>query len=156
MLHRSVMLPYKAVALMVWMALSSAIYTPYAQEGAGDVAAIRALMAATWDKPDAKLVVDPVVVEGEYSIASWTQGQRGGRALLRKEAAKWKVVLCSGDPLKQAASIEMVGVPPAAAALLAHLVNDAESKLPRERVVLFSTFEGVVQIEEGHNHDNRH
>jgi hypothetical protein len=150
--HQSVTVPFKALALLLWMALIGAVHTLSAQED--DAATIRALMAATWDKPNARLVVDPVVVDGEYSIAGWTQGQRGGRALLRKEAAKWTVVLCSGDPLKQAAPIEMAGVPHAAAVRLAHLVNVAESKLARERVALFSTFEGVVQMDEGHNHNH--
>lgn len=151
MLHQSVRLPSKALALLAWMALIGAIHTPFAQHGSGEAAAIRALMAAAWDKPDAKLNVDPVVIDGEYAIAGWTQGRRGGRALLREVAGSWKVMLCSGDPLRQASSIEVAGVPHAVANRLARLLNDAESKLPRERVALFSTFEGVVHIDDDHD-----
>lgn len=139
----------RAVVLvsLACMALFGALHA--APEHADDVAAITALMAATWDKPDAKLNVDPIVVENDHSVAGWTQGSRGGRALLRKQAGKWKVVLCSGDPLTQAASLEAAGVPTADAARLAQRIKDAESKLPPERVAQFSTFEGVVHIE-GH------
>ncbi len=142
-----------ALASLMWMALFGAVHA--APEHADDVVAISALMATTWDKPDAKLNVDPIVVESGHAVASWTQGSRGGRALLRKQAGKWKVVLCSGDPLTQAESLEAAGVPRAAAARLARLLKDAESKLLPERVAQFSTFEGLVHIEgdhPGHHH----
>jgi hypothetical protein len=145
--HQSVTLPFKALALLSWTALIGAIHVAPVR-----AAAIRAIMLETWDKPDARLMVDPVVVLEGFALASWTQGKRGGRALLRKEAGKWKVVLCSGEPLRHAVTLAATGLPAGAAGQLAHLLNQAESKLPADHVALFSTFEGVVHMDGQHGH----
>jgi len=147
-----VMIARTFAALVMSMALLSAVgHTP----ALADSAAIKSLMAATWDKPDARLLVEPVIVVDGYAIASWTQDKRGGRALLRQENGKWMIVLCSGDPLKSATSIAEVGVPRATAEQLARLLKEAESILPPRQVALFSTFEGVVHIEgDEHGHGN--
>ena len=87
------------------MALAGAIHAASAQAPTEEAIAIRALLTKTWDKPEAKLVADPIVVVDDYAIAGWTQGQRGGRALLRRIGKAWSVVLCSGDPLKHAAAL---------------------------------------------------
>lgn len=121
-----------------------------------DTAAIKSLMAATWDKPDARLLVEPVVEADGYAIASWIQGKRGGRALLRQENGNWKIVLCSGDPLKSASSIAEAGVPRATAEQLARLLKEAESILPPRQVALFSTFEGVVHIDGDEHAHGKH
>ena len=103
MQRRSLLFPsIAALASLAWMALAGAIHTAQAEPALKDAASIRALMASTWDKPDAKLIVDPVVINAGYAVASWTQGNRGGRALLRKNGNHWAVVLCSGDPLRDA------------------------------------------------------
>ena len=84
-----------------------------------DTAAIKSLIAATWDKPDARLLVEPVVEADGYAIASWTQGERGGRALLRQQDGEWRIVLCSGDPLTSAFFIAEAGISRATAEQLA-------------------------------------
>jgi hypothetical protein len=48
-------------------------------------ATIKALMAAQFDRPEQRLMVNPVVVEGDHAIAGWVQGDMGGRALLRRQ-----------------------------------------------------------------------
>ncbi len=113
-------------------------------------------MMRTFDKPDARLLVEPVEVVDDFAVASWTQGERGGRALLRRADDKWRIVLCSGDALRSAAMLADAGVPGAAAERLAALLKESESKLPPKQVALFSTFEGVVHIdaETDHGHDN--
>lgn len=109
-------------------------------------------MAATWDEPDAKLSIAPILVDGDYALAGWTQASRGGRALLRKSSGKWAVVLCSGDPLKYASALTEAGVPKDVAERLARDLAEAERRLPAERVALFSKFEGVVHMDEHHGH----
>lgn len=156
MLRRPATHPYNALALLVWMALSGVIHTAHAAEPLDDKAAIRTLMAAEWDKPDAKLLVDPLVVDGDHALAGWTQGSRGGRALLRKSSGKWAVVLCSGDPLKYASALIEAGVEKDSADRLARGLAEAERQLPPQQVALFSTFEGVVHMGEHHGHDNHH
>jgi hypothetical protein len=134
------------------MALLGAIHILQAGTPDNDTAAILALMHENWDKPDAKLDVDPVVVEADHAVAGWTQGEHGGRALLRRTDAKWKVVLCSGDPLKESANIAAADVPPETATRLAERLAAAESALPAGRRALFSRFEGTVSMEEHPKH----
>lgn len=158
MLRQKLTLSSNVLALLVWMALACAIHV-CAEETASslkDVEAIRALMVSTWGKPEATLVVEPVVVDGDHALAGWTQGKRGGRALLHKSAGKWAIVLCSGDPLKYAPVLVEAGVPGTTAEHLARDLAEAERLLPAEQVALFSTFEGVVQVDAHHGHDNHH
>ncbi|MBI1650938.1 copper uptake system-associated protein [Hyphomicrobium sulfonivorans] len=120
---------------------------------ADDANDIRALLAQTWDKPDNRLAVDPVVIVEGNALASWTQGDRGGRALLRRDdGGQWKVVLCSGEPLRHASTLIATGIAEADAHALADRLNEAESKLPAEQARLFSTFEGVVHVAEDDHH----
>jgi hypothetical protein len=138
--------------LLAWTALVVAIHaTPCRADDRTD---IRGVMIGIFDKLGSSLIVEPVVVVDNSAVASWTQGDRGGRALLRREEGKWRIVLCSGDPLKSASMLEQAGVPPAAAERLETLLKQAESVLPPERVALFSTFEGVVNVDDNHGHGN--
>lgn len=119
---------------------------------ASDTDAIGAVMMKTWDKPDARLTVEPVVVSGDHAIAGWSQGDMGGRALLRKNGAHWDVVLCAGDDLKKTGVLTKVGLPAAAASVLSADLARAEAKLPPDRLALLSKFEGLVMIgSDGHH-----
>lgn len=124
-----------------------------APAAADDESDIRALLAQTWDKPDNRLSVDPVVIVDGNALASWTQGNRGGRALLRRnDGGEWKVVLCSGEPLRHASTLAATGISESVSQALATRLNEAESKLAPDQVRLFSTFEGVVHVaEDGHH-----
>ena len=53
----------------------------------GDVEHITHLLKRQFDRPDAPLKVQPVVVLGDAAVAGWFQQDRGGRALLRKGKA---------------------------------------------------------------------
>jgi hypothetical protein len=143
-------LPTRSLALAAWMALMVALHATPSR--ADDRADIRSLMMLAFDKPDNRLVVEPVVVVGNSAVASWTQGERGGRALLRRGSSEWRIVLCSGDPLRSASMLVEAGVPAVAAEQLASLLKESESILPAKQVELFSTFEGVVHVdaEQGH------
>lgn len=48
---------------------------------------IRKLLMATFDKPEARLQIEPIVVQGE----------RGGRALLPRHGKTWQITVCGGD-----------------------------------------------------------
>jgi hypothetical protein len=124
------------------MALLGAIHSP--ARGADDAGEVRALIGATWDKPGRKVETNPVVVSGDYAVASWSQGDRGGRALLRRDDTGWSVVLCSGDPLKEAGWLAEAGVPQGDAERIAKDLASAEALIPADRRAKFSLFEGVV------------
>jgi hypothetical protein len=117
-----------------------------------DAGAIQHLMMSMFDKPEARLSVEPVVVEGDVAVAGWAQGERGGRALLRRKDGEWKLILCSGDALKQAAALEQFGLTAEQAKTLADGLGAAEAKLDPKQVAKFSLFDGVVTMDGEGNH----
>jgi hypothetical protein len=139
------------LSLAVWASLAITL-AQTVPATASDPEAIRLVMMKTWDKPDARLVVDPIVVSGDHAIAGWSQGDMGGRALLRRKGHAWDVVLCAGDDLKKTDVLTKVGLPAAAAKTLsAHLVA-AEAKVAPDRLALFSKFEGLVMVTDDGGH----
>lgn len=139
-----------------WMALVCAIPFSGAALAQDHVQAIRSLIGKTWDKPDSKVETSPVVVSGHFAVASWTQGARGGRALLRQDKKGWSVALCSGDPVKDAGWLVEAGVPRADADRIAKDLAAAEALVPAERRAMFSLFEGVVSGGSDHRGPSGH
>lgn len=111
-----------------------------------DEDAVRHLLHSTFDKPDARLIVEPVVVDGDHAIAGWTQSDTGGRALLRRKGHHWQIVLCSGDQLKSVDTLAHVGLPLPAARALASQLAKTEANTDPKRLALFSRFDGIVMI----------
>ena len=107
-----------------------------------EVSEIKQLMKRQFDTPDTQLVVDPVVVQGNYSIVSWIQGDAGGRALLTKKESGWTILLCSGSGLTEVQTLKTAGVSEDVAKLLIKKVNNEESKLSENRRKKFSLFKG--------------
>lgn len=134
-----------AAALLIAPLLASA--------APADEAAIRKLITATWDKPELRLEISPVVVSGAWAIAGWTQGERGGRALMLRSAhGDWSVLACGGDGLKEAKALAMTGMPESTARTLAAALARAEAQLPASRLAKFSTFEGLVRMDAAAHH----
>jgi hypothetical protein len=121
-----------------------------------DKDAIRHLLHGTFNKPDAQLVVEPIVVASDYAIAAWTQDDMGGRALLRRKGGEWAILLCSGDALKLADTLLKAGVPQSAAVALENDLAKAEAGLDPNRIAQFSRFEGLVMMDEAGSHPSHH
>jgi hypothetical protein len=117
-------------------------------ENSFETAAIAKVMRDIWDRPDARLDLDPVVAVDGYAIARWTQGELGGRALLQKHGGAWQVVLCSGDPLCEASTARAAAVPAATAERLTESLCKAEAAIPAERRKQLSLFQGLVKMGE--------
>ena len=118
-----------------------------------DEEAVKGVLMAAFDKPDARLVVDPIVVAGNHAIADWSQASKGGRALLRRGHHGWVLVLCAGDEVKNSESLKLAGLSTADAVGLAAALASSEASLPGERLALLSSFEGIVRIgERNHAH----
>jgi hypothetical protein len=111
-----------------------------------DTAAIRSLLRSTWDRPDAAVQVDPIVIAHGDAIVGWTQGEMGGRALLRRKNGIWIVFLCGGDSLREASALRAAGVDQDNASTLVASLTRAEAKLDPKRVAQFSRFEGLVTM----------
>jgi hypothetical protein len=112
-----------------------------------DAHQITHVMKAQFDKPDAPLKVHPVVVEGQFAVAGWTQGPKGGRALLQKEHGQWRISVCGGDGLLQAKVLALSGMGESAAQSLAAKVQAAESKLSKAQRQQLALFQGEIQID---------
>jgi periplasmic copper chaperone A len=112
------------------------------------------VMKAQFDTPDNPLTVEPVTVGGDFAVAGWRQGDKGGRALLRMVDGNWSIHLCSGDGLKDAAVLHQAGIPEDIAKDIAARVAEAEAKLDPAILKQFASFEGTVVIDEagGHGH----
>ncbi len=115
---------------------------------------IRASIGHTFDRPDAVVVSDPVVVENGYALADWIQGDKGGRALLRNKNGQWSVMLCSGDGIKKTEVLVNAGVPQSTAEALVGKLAHAEGGLPPEQVKIFGLF-GSQQVVH-HEHNKHH
>lgn len=120
-----------------------------------DDIAIRHLINSTFDKSDSRVTIDPIVVVGDHAIAGWTQGDMGGRALLRRKEGNWQFFLCSGDGIKSSSALQQTGIAPADADRLSQALEAAESQVASERRAQFSRFEGTVMMGPGGDH-NRH
>ncbi|WP_157083631.1 copper uptake system-associated protein [Bradyrhizobium manausense] len=116
-----------------------------------DVDSIQHLLHSAFDKPDAELIVEPIVVASDHAIAGWTQGDMGGRALLRRKGGEWAIILCSGDALKSVDALVKAAVPEGAAATLEQKLVKAEASLDPRRVA-HSRFEGFVMMDETGHH----
>lgn len=77
----------------------SAIDRAWANEHAHHIIHV---MKAQFDTPENPLTVDPVSIEGDFAVAGWSQGSKGGRALLKLVDGQWTIHLCAGAGLKQA------------------------------------------------------
>lgn len=141
--RRAVLLAGASLALPVFRAALAA---------GGDAAAIRHRMMGQFDRPDQPLTVDPIVVSGDYAVAGWTQGELGGRALLRRDGADWRIILCSGDALTTAPLIQQAGASAAVAADLASRLAAAEGAIDPARRAYFSRFQGVIPVDDGGHH----
>lgn len=102
------------------------------------------LMFETADKP---LELTPVVaVQADWAIVGWRQDGRGGRALLKKTHHGWSIYLCSGDSLRDAGTLQKIGLPANDAAALAAKLRDAEANIDSPTLALLSSFEGTAMM----------
>ena len=118
--------------------------------GMTDDQAVVTVMMAQFDTPENPLTVEPVVVQGDHALASWAQGDKGGRALLERREGQWVIVLCGGPDLRMPSFLTENGV--SDADRLSALFNAAEDGKGADKVALWSSFEGVVMISEPASH----
>lgn len=138
-----------AALVVLWSLIGSAIAGP-------DEDAVRHLLHTSFDKPEAKLVVGPVVATAGYAIAGWTQGEMGGRALLRNKHGRWTIILCAGDGIRSAEALQHAGIAPDVAGELAEALAKAERAVPPDRLAMFARFEGLLRMDEAGNHPPAH
>lgn len=112
------------------------------------------LMKSMFDSPDNPLSVNPVVLTDDYAIAGWVQGERGGRALLKRKDGEWKIHLCAGDGLKEAHMLEHAGIDHNKAIELTSMLAKAEAGIDKSILAKFTSFEGVMMVDESAGHSS--
>ena len=112
---------------------------------------IRSLLSNTFDSPNAKVKTSPVIVDGDIAIADWIQGEKGGRALLKKSNGKWEISACGGSGFKQSESLIQAGIEQSIASRLTTKLANAEKKLPAKQIQMFDSFGQTVSMEQGHD-----
>lgn len=117
-------------------------------QAADDPTAIRDLMHSMFDRPDAELVIEPVVVEAGFAVAGWTQGEMGGRAFLRQQDGHWRLILCAGDEIISVAGLTASGVPDEVAAALAAAIATADEGVDPARLAMFASFGDIVMMDD--------
>lgn len=111
-------------------------------------------MLKQWDKPESRLNVAPIVVAKDYAIVGWTQGKKGGRALLHKHHGNWQVLLCGGDALTKTEQLTKAGLDAKTAnALIKGFKKQAQQLSPLE-IEKMSLFEGVVNVRPAQSHEH--
>lgn len=120
------------------------LFLLYSVEAAAndDAAVIANLLAATFDKPNAKVTTHPVAVAGDHAVADWTQGGHGGRALLARNGDRWKIVSCGGRALADKSHLVAAGVPEKQASELVSQLVEAEAGMSPDKIRLFDSFQG--------------
>jgi len=148
---RRILLPL-ALTLTIFAAAAGA----QASEPRKDEAEIRQLALSIWDRADQPLTIEPIIVDGTYAVADWSQGDAGGRALLQKRSGTWKILACSGDAFKSADALAHFGTPRATAIQLTKRLAAAEATVDPKRIARFSTFDGVITMDGSDPHAGAH
>jgi len=123
------------VATALWLVCN------YASANGNDSVAITKTMKSMFDKADAPLSVDALTASSEYSLASWTQQSKGGRALLKKAGTTWEIVVCGGKDLLQKTALEKVGLSHQQAHKLVADLKKIENQLPVSKRQQFDCFQ---------------
>ena len=113
---------------------------------------IKTLISKSFDQPNLKVKTNPIVIEGKVAIADWTQGQKGGRALLRRKHNDWEIIACGGSGFKDPEGIAAIGISKEIATNITAKLKDVEARLSPQQVKQFDSFDGVVNMV----HDAKH
>jgi hypothetical protein len=116
---------------------------------------IRQLIGETFDQPDSKVAVDPLIVKGNYAIADWRQGDKAGRSLIIAEHGHWRISLCGGKGLKDTNELKSAGVPSETADQLVKELTAAEASLEPDAIRRFDEFGPTLDMS-GRNTNHSH
>lgn len=118
---------------------------------------IQTIISSTYDKPDHKVETSPIAAVDDYAVADWTQGDRGGRALLHYSKGKWNIMACGADGLKDVNNLTAAGIPQKTAENIISQLTEAEKSVNPDRLKMFSLF-GTKDdpIHSEHHHHAHH
>lgn len=117
-----------------------------------DAEQIAGMLKLAFDRPEAPLTVEPVVISGDWAVAGWAQDSSGGRGLMKKDAQGWFVLMWSGTAFRDAGKLMAAGDPNHDARSIAAMLEEEEGKLGAAATALFDGFEGMVEVGRAGHH----
>ena len=120
-----------------------------------DEAQIQAVIGKTYDKPNNKVNTTPVSVADDFAIADWTQGERGGRALMKRINGNWEILACGNDGLKDTKSLIKAGMNEKTASTVIKKLTNLEKSEDPKRLAKFNLF-GTPNDPINKNEDDLH
>jgi hypothetical protein len=127
----------------------------HAQPSASANTHIIHVLKSQFERPNKPLEVPVVVVSGDYAVADWLQGDKGGRALLRRNADGWRVQMCSGAQFKSSQVLRQAGVQADDANQISRALKKNEQSLTHEQLKKIDSFQGIMDVlsnPEHHHH----
>ena len=120
-----------------------------------DEAQIQAVIGKTYDKPNNKVNTTPISVADDFAVADWTQGKRGGRALMKRIDGNWEILACGNDGLKDTKSLVKAGMSERTASTIVKKLADLEKLEDPRRLAKFNLF-GTPNDPINKNEDDPH
>jgi hypothetical protein len=145
----------KYLLCCVWV-LVTFVMTVDAQSLDTAEAQIIQVLKNQFERPVTPLDVPVVVVSGDYAVADWLQDNRGGRALLRRDADGWHTLMCSGAQFKTPQALRQAGVQEEDATHISHELSQKEQNLTEEQLKKIDSFQGIVDVLTNPDHHGHH
>jgi hypothetical protein len=120
-----------------------------------DEAQIQAVIGKTYDKPNNKVNTTPISIADDFAVADWTQGKRGGRALMKRINGNWEILACGNDGLKDTKSLVKAGMSEKTASTIVKKLADLEKLEDPRRLAKFNLF-GTPNDPINKNEDDPH
>jgi hypothetical protein len=120
-----------------------------------DEAKIQAIIGKTYDKPNNKVNTTPISAIDDFAVADWTQGDRGGRALMKRINGNWEILACGNDGLKDTKSLVKAGMSEKTASAILKKLSDLEKSEDPKRLAKFNLF-GTPDDPINKNEDDPH
>jgi hypothetical protein len=137
--------------LVLFLVFSGAL----SAESLTDEAQIQAVIGKTYDKPNNKVNTTPISVADDFAVADWTQGKRGGRALMKRIDGNWEILACGNDGLKDTKSLVKAGMSEKTASTIVKKLADLEKLEDPRRLAKFNLF-GTPNDPINKNEDDPH
>ena len=137
--------------LVLFLVFSGAL----SAESLTDEAQIQAVIGKTYDKPNNKVNTTPISIADDFAVADWTQGKRGGRALMKRIVGNWEILACGNDGLKDTKSLVKAGMSEKTASAIVKKLSDLEKLEDPRRLAKFNLF-GTPNDPINKNEDDPH
>jgi len=109
-----------------------------------------------WDQPQNPVAVPVVAVSELYAVADWTQGARGGRALLKFNEGHWQMLACGDAQIKSVFRLTQMGVAKENAQDIVQQLTFDEVQLSQAQLSVINSFSGVVDLFTHPEHHHQH